>query len=793
MLLILPLVQATQYSNCEIYGTCNPVRQASVTNINQTINNITVINGSSYNASYVPYTGATNNVDLGSYNLTANRVGIGTTTPAHTLNVRGQTNISIGGGAFFANASNRFFITDAMVNVNLTNASGTLEISSAGNVLELVKTGGATTDPIFIAWGDTSTGNTKSAERFRINRNGNVGIGTSSPTEKLDVSGNIASRGLDVQGTTTLNATFLRQATNGASQLRFQNHSGNSNWEMSSFGTALGFYSYATGVNQLYLTGTGNIGIGKTNPSYRLDVNGTVNSAGYLVNGTYLQTPTNITATYVPYVGALNNVDLGTRNLTTNGIIKFGQSLSSNYSNILSSQGSINLVDINVINESLFNSTIENRGATHIGYILNTGANSSGNIRSRARGTTIIGSIHTLAVGSVARIQQSGGVNNPSFFIGTASATGINSSAIIEDTGSSSHSNFALLRSTATTTGAYSRLLFSSSQGSLAVGNLVNTNLTITGNGNFFQGMMQGGTKADIGSISTNFGNFAHFSSGTSSVNTSLSMSSSGGFVHTYFNEPLSFVSITGIGAVAIGLPNMSVSGTGSIGLGKNVNVSGSNTFAYGVSNVMQDIPASNTFWVGANTNLTQNVTIGQRLSIGDGISGIYPLYVKGTNATQIVARFDGNISASGYHTLTDVYDTSKEAVATTKLKDSSELYYPNKTINHKAFGYSYSPYKETYILRYDTVITKEQNCTDQEVKDIFGKVKLDKETDEPLIENVCELMDVKTEVPVYAERQIEAIDLVKEVAWLRQVAYEQQQTINALDAKIKVIEEKLK
>ena len=41
---------------------------------NNSYSNITIINGSSYNSSYVPYTGATTDVDLGTYDITADRV-----------------------------------------------------------------------------------------------------------------------------------------------------------------------------------------------------------------------------------------------------------------------------------------------------------------------------------------------------------------------------------------------------------------------------------------------------------------------------------------------------------------------------------------------------------------------------------------------------------------------------------------------------------------------------------------------------------------------------------------------
>jgi|SRR3989344_2810666 len=56
--------------------------------------------------------------------------------------------------------------------------------------IDFVKTTGLDTDPMFILWGDTVSG-IKADERMRVTREGNVGIGISNPTEKLDVNGNI--------------------------------------------------------------------------------------------------------------------------------------------------------------------------------------------------------------------------------------------------------------------------------------------------------------------------------------------------------------------------------------------------------------------------------------------------------------------------------------------------------------------------------------------------------------------------------------------------------------------------
>jgi len=178
-------------------------------------------------------------------------VGIGTDSPSKKLDIAGDVKLTNGNSIYWRNAANNADIP--LLNLSSNNTFNIGTTSSSVPVQMALHTAGS--------------------ERMRITSAGNVGIGTTSPGVKLDVSGQIRSNNeFLLQTGTTAIGSIRNQA--GALDIR-----GDSSRDVS-----LGSVSNP---QSLFVEGTnGNVGIGTTSPSAPLHINGGATSEVLKVEAT---------------------------------------------------------------------------------------------------------------------------------------------------------------------------------------------------------------------------------------------------------------------------------------------------------------------------------------------------------------------------------------------------------------------------------------------------------------------------------------------------------------------------
>jgi hypothetical protein len=221
--------------------------------------------------------------------LSTGNVGIGTTSPTsklHIVNNFSQTNPAMiiqsqdpGNGPYDFNAL-RFNMGSYNHNIGMNL-----------NLLEIKAKGDSNFGTMSFKVGDGSL------EALRIQNDGNVGIGTTAPAAKLDVSGNSRFSGnisfptlntrIDAGGLNDLNAFVFDQSRgqliNSTSNLYFNMDTNNDDTSrVIQFATNR---SSSTGGNVIMtMTEDGNVGIGTNSPAEKLDVNGNINCDFYFGN-----------------------------------------------------------------------------------------------------------------------------------------------------------------------------------------------------------------------------------------------------------------------------------------------------------------------------------------------------------------------------------------------------------------------------------------------------------------------------------------------------------------------------
>lgn len=206
-------------------------------------------------------------------------VGIGTSNPGKKLDVNGEARITT--GLTITPATSNVYATDSTLSSYATgngvylngHANGWLRLNGSGANRASVDVWG---ENYAAPFGDSitfRTGNT--ANRMMIAASGNVGIGTTSPSDNLHIASSSTWSGLKIENsisngagsTITLNSTgdlnrtaYIRMdARTGEDALKLETNASN-------------LQLFANNAARVYVNSVGRVGIGVSNPSYPVTV-----------------------------------------------------------------------------------------------------------------------------------------------------------------------------------------------------------------------------------------------------------------------------------------------------------------------------------------------------------------------------------------------------------------------------------------------------------------------------------------------------------------------------------------
>ena len=262
------------FSNVGI-GTSSPstkldVKESGATDLFATFENT---NGGGYGAfvdikstdnfSATRFTGGTKSWVVGQRGLAGGNFSIyDQDNAAHRMVIDSSGNVGIGTGSGFNQVSG----TETALNIYNSNAAS-LYLNSGGGHNHILYSGAAGQLVFFDA--------TEESERMRIDSSGNVGIGTSSPSAKLDLvlpspAASASSGGIEItEGTKTFaistTGSSYSYAGVGANELWYY---GNSNFGAFTFGSdgAVPIKFISNGSERMRIDSSGNVLVGTTSP-----------------------------------------------------------------------------------------------------------------------------------------------------------------------------------------------------------------------------------------------------------------------------------------------------------------------------------------------------------------------------------------------------------------------------------------------------------------------------------------------------------------------------------------------
>jgi hypothetical protein len=199
---------------------------------------------------------------------TNSRLGIGTAAPVITLDVRSAAASGANADvAYFMNPVNNVLGTATTIKIGASSVT-----TRYAYIQSLVSSG---VNGQSLCFGTNANGATPT-EKMRIDDAGNVGIGTTTTTYKTNIvysnsAGGVAETGLYLRNTSTGNSTQIQLDGNRSFSLMAQG----------SMGAPAGGFTIqdnTAGASRLSIDSSGNVGIGTTSPTQKLDIAGTTSS-----------------------------------------------------------------------------------------------------------------------------------------------------------------------------------------------------------------------------------------------------------------------------------------------------------------------------------------------------------------------------------------------------------------------------------------------------------------------------------------------------------------------------------
>ena len=176
---------------------------------------------------------------------------------SNTGNIQANGTLTVDGALTGTSAT---FSGDVIINSGSSGATASLKFSNDNERARITSNYDSGGGGRLGFWTDTTGGSL--VHRMSIDNNGNVGIGITNPDQKLSVAGNIQARSggwFIARSADNAGYSYLKNPTTSGSEIAFH-----------------------TSGEKMRLLSNGNVGIGITNPSRLLDVNGTTRLRGAL-------------------------------------------------------------------------------------------------------------------------------------------------------------------------------------------------------------------------------------------------------------------------------------------------------------------------------------------------------------------------------------------------------------------------------------------------------------------------------------------------------------------------------